>query len=59
MRVALCEEYNPRENKTKISDIILSGPKSGFGTANIKGNFSKSYFKIKFTFSEEILVAPF
>ena len=34
MRVALCEEYNPKEGKIKISDnIMLSTPKSGFGVA--------------------------
>lgn len=30
VRVDLCEEYNPKENKTKISDLVLSSPKSGF-----------------------------
>lgn len=31
MRVALCEEFNPRENKMKVAEIILTTPKSGFG----------------------------
>jgi hypothetical protein len=31
-RVAICEEYVPKENKFKTSDIMLSSAKSGFGT---------------------------
>jgi hypothetical protein len=29
--VALCEEYNIKEKQFRVSDLILSSPKSGFG----------------------------
>lgn len=39
MRVALCEEYSPKEGKIKISEnIMLTSPKSGFGVAVKNGN---------------------
>jgi hypothetical protein len=33
MRVAECEEYNPKDKTIIISSLKLSSPKSGFGIA--------------------------
>ncbi|KAL4442810.1 hypothetical protein ABPG74_010699 [Tetrahymena malaccensis] len=35
MRIALCEEYDPKTNKLSISSMMLSTPKSGFGAVNL------------------------
>lgn len=44
-RVALCDEYSPKEGKIKISDnIMLTSPKSGFGVAVKNGNERLIYY---------------
>jgi hypothetical protein len=49
VRVNICEEYNIRENKIKISDLKLSAPRSGFGAISLK-NGTYLTFLLKFSY---------
>ena len=40
MRVALCEEYSIKDKTIRVSSLILSSPKSGFGAFCKNGKIS-------------------